>query len=389
MSLEHVIVARFESPPALLGEYSLGERVSKLRFSPVAEIESLVALLADSPRLAAWQFAASGELREPLHWFVLPGQASRVFDLAFSQRGDKLALAGRGTPIYIVDYPTLTPVAQLGDPAQRGYSALTFCRGDSCLVAAGNGPQRTDVVKVSDGEICGRFWSGSLPAALAVQPEGELIAESLSEVGGSEVRFVHLTEAGAQPLAPGVCTDLNLGGIVWNPSGRSFAVVGGWESASVTLYSFPHLREKWSFMAEPRSKAHYSLDRDTPLFERVVFSPCGQLLLAPTETGEVAVLSTESGECVGKWPAHNGAVTAIEADPSGRFVVTAGEDRHIRVWASPFGLPSQRPQGRSATKEFLSLAQPVSLPIDEYDFEELSTKLLDVMHDPDLDSDSL
>lgn len=379
----HASVAEFASAPALLAEYASGHRVSKLRFSATADTVSLVALLADSPRLATWRLATPADLREEPRWFDLPRKASRIVDLAFTQRGNKLALVADGTPVHIVDFPALTLSAELGDPQQRSYSALAFCRDDQFLIVCGNSPAQADVFRVSDGAMCNRFWSGSLPAALAVHPESALIAETLSEQGGSQVRFAHLTELGVQPLAPGVSTYLDLAGIRWSPSGRAFAVVGGWETANVALYSFPRIRELWTFLAEPRSKANYSLDRDTPLFERVVFSPCGRALLAPTESGEVVALSAESGACIGKWKAHDGPVTAIEADPTSRFVVTAGADHTLRAWTMPFlSMPLLAPEHRT-TAEFLSLAQPVELPIDEYAFDDLSNKLLDAMGEGD------
>lgn len=377
MQLESDIDARRGFPPRLLAEQRLGRRVAKLRFA--REGTSLVALLADSPQLAAWRVATPTALSSEPQLVQIPGSAPRILDLAFSQRGDKLAVAGRGTPLFLLDYPSLHTRAELGDPAQRGYSALAFCSGDRLLIAAGNGPQRTDLFRVHSGERFGSYWGGSLTSSVAVHPEGELIAGTVSEQGGSEVRFVHITESGVQPLAPAVCTYLPVAGIVWSPTGRSFAVVGGWESVSVDLYSFPNIREQWSFMAEPRSKANYSLDPDTPLFEQVLFSPDGQLLLAPVETGEVVLLSAATGERLSGWSAHSGPVTALAADPTGQVVATAGEDRCIRLWSSPFATATARRTGHDLTRAFLTRARPVSLPVDEYEFEELSTQILDAM----------
>jgi WD40 repeat protein len=55
----------------------------------------------------------------------------------------------------------------------------------------------------------------------------------------------------------------------------------------------------------------------------------------PADSGTIVVNEVETGREIGIWQGHQGPVTALEVDPEGVYLASAGEDRTVCIWEIP------------------------------------------------------
>jgi WD40 repeat protein len=106
------------------------------------------------------------------------------------------------------------------------------------------------------------------------------------------------------------------------------------------------------------------------MFEHVVFTPGGDILYWPIETGEIVALDARTGDKVGSWMAHEGPATTIDISYNRALLVTGGIDGLIRLWKAPFDPIPERQQQRTVTEDFLSRYRIIAphAPYDDFDY---------------------
>lgn len=77
---------------------------------------------------------------------------------------------------------------------------------------------------------------------------------------------------------------------------------------------------------------------------RIAFSPDGRTIAAGTFNGTIHLLDTRYRFPVAELRGHSGAVTALMFDPSGTRLVSAGNDRTLRMWDLSGGMVGHPPE---------------------------------------------
>jgi serine/threonine protein kinase/WD40 repeat protein len=311
------VVYRLEegSPPTFRAVHQFGSPGSPtpatLDFSPDG------ALLAAPYRdgvVRVWEVTTGRSVRAPHR------HRTGVKGASFSPNGEALAVTrGREVSIETLYAPRVTTVRNLSTPGERikGLSALTF--GDGGLLA----------VRGADGKACvwyarsaekGRLVAGLGKGGAALFRGNRLFADSdgrltVWEDGGKGLARL------ADDFGPLRCLALARGGPL---------AAAATEDDQVLVFN-TSTRKRWSFDPGPKGA------------QALVFYTDGKRLVVAGRDGALAVYAldekNESAESLGKFEGHKGTIHALALSPDGRVLVSAGDDRAIRLW----GFESREP----------------------------------------------
>ncbi len=85
-------------------------------------------------------------------------------------------------------------------------------------------------------------------------------------------------------------------------------------------------------------------EKNTSAFRTISFNGDGTELIAATTDHRIARYDVSTGSLLKETnPVHRGTVNAIDISPSGAYIITAGDDRMLRVWDSKIRGPSPPP----------------------------------------------
>jgi len=275
--------------------------VYAVRFSPDGR---LLATAGRDGRVRLWD-ATTGEPRG-----ACVGHTQRAFCVVFSPGGDRLASTSEDGTVRIWDVASARPMATLAHPFKTNAAAFT---ADGCRVVTASDDGLLRWWNVDTGALdearCGHeaaVWS------VAACSDGKWLATGSAD---GSARLWSAEAGGKTRLGCGE----KVRAAAWSADGASVAIG---TAAGVRLWSLDG-------RAEPSRLCH-----DGVQVNDVCFLPDGRRLAAACDAGAVVIRPTAgSGEDVRVIPAHARRVYSVDADRSGTWLASAGEDRTARIWS--------------------------------------------------------
>jgi hypothetical protein len=263
--------------------------------------------------LSVFSFSA---LSQQQKLYIEPRQSGVVLSVpitlgAINPAQNLVAVASSDRVVKIIDAQTLKERISLQGVSARVTSLLFGGDGASILTGLADG--RVVLWNTTSGSAAKAFALHS-SSVVGIGIEG---GSSLFSVGYDRVvRFTDLNSGvSLGSLAP---ASEELTALALAPNGKSFALATA--TGVVRLYNMTQL-------LSPRILA-LGTDRIT----KIIFDPTAKTLFAATSTG--ALYSVDVGTMAVKTTvtAHKGAITSLATDPKGRWVVSASEDKTVRIF---------------------------------------------------------
>ena len=270
-----------------------------------------LASAGDDQVVLLWDAQTGRELRQ------LAGDTGVVTSLAFSRRGDRLALGTQRLKIWdTTSWKELVSLTGL-------QHAVTFSQDDRYLAASGIDYSvrlldlKTDqVARTLRDHNWGIF-------ALAFSPDDRTLASAsadgsvrLWEVAtGAEIRAPRLRH-------PGITTS-----VAWRPDGRRLASAS--QDGSVKVWDTGDWQEVRTF-------------HGTNAVLSAAWSPDGHRLAWGSSDATVKVADPATGEILHMLRGHTSWVTGVAFSPDGLWIASASLDRTVKIWTVP-PLPKASP----------------------------------------------
>ncbi len=281
--------------------------------------------------------------------FSFPSGLKRLYDIALSPDGTRLATAGLAAKgqeaLHLWDL--------FRGKREKGYSFLdsyllsvAFSPDQARLLAAGSQEElhvvnlTTDEVEfalTNDDQEEEDFWGlGERNTSIVYHPDDKTVLITACSQAGSGVVFCELDQAGLIPR-PDLTLELVydvLTPAAFSPDGRFFAFAD-W---NVKLYSFPDRKSLGIFSPEGQRLGEPS---DNPVVRRswsnVLFTPDSRTLICGSPDGGIFLWDVPSGTLRQTLTGHDGGVLALALDPTGTRLASSGHDKTLRLWQMPSG----------------------------------------------------
>ncbi|HKO46078.1 MAG TPA: serine/threonine-protein kinase [Polyangiaceae bacterium] len=241
----------------------------------------------------------------------LPVRLDRVRALAVSANGQRLALAGSGSQIFIWDLPQRIPI-QVIEGLRQETRALAFTLDGEALAAAGI-ERKLRLFDVHSGALLVEQETLSPIQTMTVVPgTGTLVTGD--QAGVLTLRDMKTGRADAAWQAH---SDWVMGSAI-SPDGSRLASASADRSVRV-----------WSL---PNHKRLFSLAGHDGKVLSVDFSTNGTRLASASEDKSVRIWNPLTGQALATLPGHTGSVRAVRFTQQGLVLASGSDDGTIRLW---------------------------------------------------------
>jgi WD40 repeat protein len=336
----------------LLETVALDDHIETLRFLP--DGGTLVCGQTQSD-VSLWR-VSDGHLER---WSSFPSGLERLYDIALSPDGTRLATTGLATAgrgqVRVWGTPQGGREAALEQEHSfpDGYLLASAFSPDGTRVLAAGSAEELRVVNLRtrtaeqdsgpgiDEDAEDGFWLRERSSSLVFHPNGQTLLVTSSSQGGSAVLFCDL-RFGREGYFLTERNDLNLdlpadvlSPAAFSPDGQWFAFAD-WD---LHLYRFPGQERVFSF--EPRGERLPGAppDRGSEVvnasWSNALWTPDGKTLVCGSPTGAIFLWDVPSGDLRETLTGHDGGVLGLGLDPSGARLVSSGYDKTLRLWRLP------------------------------------------------------
>ena len=327
---------------SLLQTVRLEDYIETLHFTPNGNM--LVSALTHNG-VTLWRVSAEHIEQQ----FSFPSGLKRLYDIAVSPDGTRLATAGQAEAgqkqLSVWNLPRGEKEDEFGFADSYLLSAA-FSPDGTRLLAAGSQEMlyvidlRTGKTEFTAGEEPlddKEFWGlGERNTSIVYHPNGQIVLITACGQAGSGVMFCELnTRRGT--LTPREDWTLPLPYDVLMPAAFSlsgeFFAFADW---NVRLYSFPE-QELTAILAPegqrlPEPSGNPVVRR---FWSNVLFTPDSRTLICGSPTGSIYLWDVPSGTLRQTLGGHEGGVLAIALNPAGTQLVSSGRDKTLRLWQMP------------------------------------------------------
>jgi len=241
----------------------------------------------------------------------LPIRLDRVRALAISPNGQRLALAGSGTQIFIWDLAKKIPI-QVIDGLHQEARALAFAPDGQTLAAAGL-ERKLRIFDVASGALLSEEETLAPIQTMSVAPQ----SGSLVTGDQAGVLTVRNMKTGRAEVAWQAHADWVLGSAI-SPDGTQLASAGA--DRLVRVWNL-HSRERLFSMTGHAGKV-LSVD----------FSGDGTQLASASEDKTVRIWNPRGGVLLATLPGHTASVRAVRYIPHRSLLASGSDDGTIRLW---------------------------------------------------------
>ena len=207
-----------------------------------------------------------------------------------------------------------------------------------------------------------RLGTGYLAGGPAISADGRLLAATFFSytktngqmtMTGQALGLWDLTTLQPVKTNSTASTVWSPGATVFSPDGKQL-LTSAFTQQGVNLFDTATLTQLWHMQHAPLSEGQifrirvgrlFSKGRDAIYDEysvhQMAFSPDGRRIVS-SSADHLTIRDTATGEELGIGRGHEGYVQSLAVSPDGKFAVTGGVDRTIRIWEIPTGREATR-----------------------------------------------
>lgn len=264
---------------------------------------------------------------------VLQGDTDEVYAVAFAPGGRQLASAGYDHKVIVWDLHSGKALRSLQGFAD--WSVAIAYSPDGRELAVGSMDGSVTIFDPSDGNTIRKMKPQIMVTALAISPDGRLVATGLKSVVLSDF-------ASGKTVATLEGPGNLISSVAFSPDGR-FMAAGSWDKTArlwdvgsgklvETLRPAMELPPGVAADSLPPERRALLEETLTLPVTGVSFSPDGRLLATAGADKTVRLWDVSTGKEVRKLSGHEKAVTCVAFSPDGKSVVSGSADKTVRIW---------------------------------------------------------
>jgi WD40 repeat protein len=204
----------------------------------------------------------------------------------------------------------------------RGPVLALVWRG--ALLASAGADQKVILWNFADGKPAHTFTPAALVRALAVSPDGKVLASAGDEAA------IQVWDAAAAKATTKLTAHADwVLALAFSGDGKLLAS-GGYDG-TVRLWDMPAGKKLLDITVKTPPQPN-APPPPTNIVQALAFSPDGKLLAVGGSDAQIHLFSLPDGKLVRSIPGHTSSVTGLQFHPGGAVLVSSSKDRTLKLW---------------------------------------------------------